>query len=272
MKPTIEIIPEDLDAKAINLICEVSESAFTFILQDDQDKIIKGISSYAFEAELTTGDIPAILKDIFSSSAALNNSFNKVFISYSYPESVLMPASAQNQDVNHDIISLVHGDQPGSSVFSDLLAEKNIHNQYRISTDLHQFIIKHYPLTAFAHQYSLMIKQLPEENNVLKVIFYRDKIVVMLSINGMLQLIQTFTYASPQDIIYNLLNVCKQFEVEDPLLSISGMIDPESGLYKEIKKYFRNLELEGHDEKVQLNGADFPKHYFAHLFSIAQCV
>lgn len=272
MKPTIEILPGDLDPQKTNLICELSETGFTFLLQDDEAKVISGLSSYPFEADITSGDIPGLLKNIIADSPVLRNSFNKVFFSYSTPEAVLMPVAIRKMTAEEDIISLMHGEQPASTVFIDQVAEKNIFNHYRIATDIHQFIIKNYPLTGFAHQYSLILKTLPVEGKILQVIFYRDKIIAILSLDGTLQIIQTFGYTSPQDIIYNLLNICKQFEADDVHLRISGMIDPESGLFKEIRKCFRHLEFDGYESNVQLNGGDFPSHYFAHLFTMAGCV
>ena len=87
---------------------------------------------------------------------------------------------------------------------------------------------------------------------------------------------QNFLYKIPWDVAYQLLNLCKSFEVDmsDIIVRISGMIDSSSGLYKELHKYFKLLEFDSLPGQYQYPEEirQYPAHYFSHLFSVAACV
>jgi hypothetical protein len=91
---------------------------------------------------------------------------------------------------------------------------------------------------------------------------------------GELQLIQTYPYNSGADVVYYMLNICRQFNMTNIPVCIGGMIEKDSDLHAEIGHYFSNIvfdelpaEYEYADSLQQL-----PAHYFSHLFSIALCV
>jgi len=104
--------------------------------------------------------------------------------------------------------------------------------------------------------------------------------------NRSLQLIQSFAYTTPEDVVYHLLHCCEQLGLsqDDCLLHISGYIDEDSALFTEIKKYFLRLEFDkfegAHDvqepmqEELTENSApsEYPAHYFSYLQKLALCV
>ena len=74
----------------------------------------------------------------------------------------------------------------------------------------------------------MLLKQVPAEEDKLLIIFYPKKVVVMLNKNGSTQFINTFSYTTADDVLYILLNTCKQFEAENIPVEISGMIEMNS--------------------------------------------
>ena len=55
-----------------------------------------------------------------------------------------------------------------------------------------------------------------------------------------------------------------QYEVQ---LSISGLVDKDSALYKELYSYFINIEF----RNANWTHADHPNHFFTHLNDIVKC-
>ena len=88
-----------------------------------------------------------------------------------------------------------------------------------------------------------------------------------------LQIIQSFAYSVAEDVAYNLLNICKQFAmpVEEVQLQICGMIDTESGMYAEVKKYFEHLTVQNVPTilVVEDSLSQHPAHYFTPFFNLA---
>jgi hypothetical protein len=96
---------------------------------------------------------------------------------------------------------------------------------------------------------------------------------VRLVKNGTTQLINTFNYQTAEDVSYTLLNICQQFDVPNIALTISGLLERKSALFKEIYKYFETIEMaplpdcqEYHEEILA-----YPSHYFSHNFAIDPC-
>jgi hypothetical protein len=114
------------------------------------------------------------------------------------------------------------------------------------------------------------------EDTFARVIFYNDKFIAAIFIHGALQLLQTFSYQTPEDTAYYLLLICKQFDIapDKMVLNISGLIDEKSALYSELVKYFEEVHYEGVPDTYGTNGIlnEYPAHYFSPLLKMSLCV
>jgi hypothetical protein len=112
--------------------------------------------------------------------------------------------------------------------------------------------------------------------NFARVIFYNDKFITAFFIDGALQLLQTFSYQTPEDVSYYLLLISNQFNVKPSQinLNISGLIDTQSPLYGELTKYFEEVNYEGIPLSYGTNGIleEYPTHYFSPLLKMSLCV
>jgi hypothetical protein len=106
----------------------------------------------------------------------------------------------------------------------------------------------------------------------LHVTFYPNKIVCVLVLNGVLQLLNSYTYVTKEDVVYHLLNIKDKYKSEDLQLKLGGMIEETSALYTEIYKYFLNVSFAEHDCNCVEGIKKYPSHYFSHLLSVASCV
>jgi hypothetical protein len=93
---------------------------------------------------------------------------------------------------------------------------------------------------------------------------------------GSLQLVQTFTYSSPEDVLYYLLKICKEFDMsqQEVKLSISGLIEKDSSIYRELYKYFIYPDFEILPDGISLADAlnKYPDHYYSSISKLATCV
>ncbi len=119
----------------------------------------------------------------------------------------------------------------------------------------------------------LSLKTPAVETDRLLVIFYSQKVVVDLIKDGKHQLINTYSYTAPQDVSYILLAICQQADIKNIHLVISGLIEDNSALYKEIYKYFDNIELSRFREGYQYAEGitTLPSHYFSYIFDLDLC-
>ncbi len=273
MDPVFEIEPQLIIPEKTNLIGEITEQGFIYFFERDKDKLIEGLNSFHFKQN-TSNDLADGLKKIFSQQPLLSKNFNKVCISYSMPQSVLIPAEFYKPETNENMLNLMHGDVDSTIIFSDKIGNKNIYNVYRVDASVHHAVTSQFPLARLSHQYSLLIRNMADTGNVLQVVFYQEKFVAVLIKEGKLQIIQTYDYITAEDVSYHLLNICKQFEVRDVQVKLSGMIENDSRLFNEIYKYFLNILFDDWSDEFTYTIAirEFPSHFFSHQFSIAACV
>jgi hypothetical protein len=104
----------------------------------------------------------------------------------------------------------------------------------------------------------------------------RDWFELLIFTGGKVALHNSFSYLSPQDILYYLLYTIKQlgFEAGSSILICSGQIDKNSNLYRILVKYFESIRFatlkKGFIYSYTFN--KFPAHQFANLLNLYSCV
>ncbi|HUS02061.1 MAG TPA: DUF3822 family protein [Chitinophagaceae bacterium] len=271
MNPVFEIIPEAIFFHETNLICEISKGSFSYVFENDVDRKFHGLSVFYFDNDK---DIPGRLKEIFNEQPLLHKTYKKIFISYSGEESALLPEELYKPGENELLLDTLYGDQHESAVTTDLVADKKIYNVYRMPAEIHKVLVEQFPIAAFSHHHSLLIKQDFPGTDLLKVIFFRESFIAILIKGGELQVIQTYQYKSGTDVVYHLLNICRQFKMENIPLQTGGMIDVDSDLQKELHHYFQQITFDKPPAEYEFTDSlqALPPHYFSHLYSLALCV
>lgn len=240
-------------------------------------KCFQGVVTYSFSNKLNEQQLTETILEILKNNELFQKPFSKTHIIWAFPQSIILPPGLVNSDNNADMLNLVYGDARKAISMSDFLYKHNLHHIYRIPEKVAESFTSKFPYAAQTHQYSLVVNR--EMNNAedeLFVVFYTHSLTLMLCREGRLQVIQNFTFDSPEDTAYQMLNVCKSFDVQPNKvkLHISGMIDENSNLYSAIYKYFLYIEFDKlpgdhiYAEEIK----EYPPHFFSHLFLLATCV
>ncbi|MEO8108713.1 MAG: DUF3822 family protein [Ginsengibacter sp.] len=272
MKAVLEIIPGKIDAANCVLICEAGSDGFSYVVKNEESNEFTALGVYHFSSHYTSESSSPVLKEIFKNESLLSEPFKKVFIVYSYPESVLVPFEMYNSQKNSSVLNMIHGDlTENDAVLSDVIVEVKAYNIYRIPSKLKDEIQSQFPSAECLHQYSALAKNISTGENKLNVIFYPNKIVLTLIKEGKLQLVNSFPYKNAEDVSYILLNVCHQFEMDNVIVEASGLVEENSGLYKEIYKYFEQVRFATMPEGISIHNdvAAYPSHFFSHFFTLA---
>lgn len=209
-------------------------------------------------------------KRFFKDHPLLSGNFKRVFIIYSFPESVLVPFEMYNPQKNSTILNMIHGDlTENNAVLSDTIIDIQAYNIYRIPSQLKKNLEMQFPSAETIHQYSVLARNESSDGNRLSVIFYPNKIVAALKKDGNLLLANSFVYKTAEDVSYTLLNICSQFQMDNVAIEASGLIEKNSGLYKEIYKYFEQVSFANIPGGISLTDdiLTYPPHFFCHLFT-----
>lgn len=276
MKPVFEILPlSSFEAENCSLLCEVSNEGFSFSIKDEIANSFLGLAIYHYDLNKPSVGLPIDLQVLFHQKEILSKKFKNIFVVYSFPQSVLVPFSLYDSGKNSLLMNMMHGDlHANETILTDLVNSQSVYNCYRIPAALYDVIQNQYPNAVSNHQYSSLLKEPVVEKNSLSVIFYSKKLIAILVKNGQLQLIQSFNYHTPEDVSYTLLNICNQFQIDNIKIEISGLIEENSSLYKEIYKFFTEIEFTklpngiNYSEEIK----QYPSHYFSYIFAFNSCV
>jgi len=274
MKALFEILPGSVDAAKCILACEISDESFAYAIKNVEQNMYVALAVYQFEKGTDRNDYGNVLQEVIQAQPLLSGNFKKVYVVYSYAESVLIPFALYSSLENENVINLVHGDiQNHTSIHTDLITESGVYNAYRVAAPVHHAFQSIFPGAVNMHQYSVLLKQPRLNEDKLSVIFYPQRIVLKLDKQGQTELVNSFCYQAAEDVSYILLNTCTQFNVENIPVEVSGLIDKDSALYKEIYKYFETVDFASLPA-----GSNFveeitqqPAHYFSHIFAIDSC-
>ncbi len=212
------------------------------------------------------------MKEFFAAYPMLNNIFYTVNLSYDFRESIFIPFSEYKQEDSGLLLNTMFGNRNNALVVAELITEWQLYNIYAIPKDIGDWLGDKFPTAQCRHQYSTGIKNIntADENGYLNIEFRKDDFTLIASKGNHLLLAQTFDYATPGDVIYALLKTCKQFSLSQELVQVvlTGLIDMQSNLYKELYQYFYTIRFR---EANWQAGNEFPAHFFTLLNDLALC-
>lgn len=223
-----------------------------------------------FDNESTVSEKAQAFSKMIATDDILRTENVETSISLSFKQSILTPSQFHSRDESLSLLKELYGDPYAEQYYHDNISTMSVINDYSLPVAYDSVLKDYFPNAAIQHQYSLLIEKL-NSTKTLHVLFYFEKIIVVVFKDKKLQIVQSFIYKVPADVIYHLLNVCKQFELSNTLITVYGLIEKRSALYEEIHKYFSDIAFAELPANINTgeNFSDYPAHFFAHLFYTA---
>ncbi len=259
--------PETGEEIQKQLLFNLGETHCSFAITNAEGNKLYKLLYYDTEENETA--LPALLEQ----HPELSNTFYKVLLSYDHPQSTLVPWSQFRHEEGLNLLRSLYGINGSSTVISESIAGWQLYNVFAVPASLHELVSKKYAAGQYWHQYSVAIKniQAAESGGHLLIDFRKNDFTVVAAANGQLLLTQTFLYATPEDVLYYLLKTVQQLGLsqQEARLSLSGLIDKQSALYKELYQYF--LHLEFREAGWVVENSDYPSHFFTSLNDLVKC-
>ena len=210
------------------------------------------------------------LIDLFADHPELNNSFSKVMICYDYPQALVVPKNFFKPEESFAVLKLMYGFKGRPVVAAQSILNKDLNIVYVISNEVSEWLNKKFPSASFFHNYSVPIQNINSDKDF-SIDFRTDEFSLIVTKENKLLLAQTFFYSSPDDVIYYLLKAAIQFSLypKKIKLFLSGLIEKESALFKELYQYFLNIEFRNTTWQTDEN--EYPSHFFTSLNDLIQC-
>jgi hypothetical protein len=220
-------------------------------------------------------DEPA-LKELYQKHTELQKTFRHVFICYDYPQSVLVPLNHYKQDDAKLLLQSMFGISGKDAVVTEPVPGWQIHNIYSVPKDVYDWSYQYFPSSNYWHAYSIGIKNsvVTDFEGSLAADFRPDEFALVVTRGVKVLLTQTFPYSTPADVVYYLLDTCRQFsfQQETVRLSLAGLIAKDSALYKELYQYFLHIRFRKSEWRIHTTERqDYPEHFFTSLNDLAKC-
>jgi hypothetical protein len=259
------------------LIIEVANSHLACVVTKENNTVISACELFTF-AEGEGEKLDILFNDISQQSRILscNPVSAKIYINNEF--CVPVPIFKFNKEIAAEYLHLVFGENVYSKIhFEHIPVEPGVMNVYRVNENLFNYLNQRFINATFHHSYSNIIRRVAGNTSVLPnefiaVQFYNTFLIAAVMKNGVLQLIQTFAYETPQDVMYFLLNIINRLELlgENLMIKISGMIDVDFKLYRELITYFKKVMIENETVPAALPElGEHPLHYFTPFFNLA---
>jgi Protein of unknown function (DUF3822) len=219
----------------------------------------------------------AALTGMIQQHADLKPGYHHTFICYDYPQSVLVPLNHYKQDDAKLLLQSMFGISGKDSVVTEPVPGWQLHNIYAVPKEVYDWAYQHFPSSNYWHTYSIGIRNsvVTDFEGSLAADFRTDEFALVVSRGTKVLLTQTFTYTTPADVIYYLLDICRQFsfQQETVRVSLSGLIAKDSALYKELYQYFLHLRFRESEWRIsqQEETVNYPPHFFTSLNDLARC-
>ena len=216
-------------------------------------------------------------KKFFEETEVLNTRYYQAAIAYDADEAIQVPSAIYKYEDGQLHLDAVYGKNIHTTVVSENVPGWNLYNIYRLPATLQSAASWKFLSGKFWNIYSVMLKNHSNNHGEAMIVdFKTDEFSIVVLKTNKLQLAKTFAYASPEDVLYYLLKTCRQLNLsqQTSTLFLSGLIEKDSAIYRELHRYFINVEFESLTGEVKLTEAlrVHPDHYFSSISKLAACV
>ena len=146
---------------------------------------------------------------------------------------------------------------------------------FGLPKSLYQTLQQSFSTIDFCHAYTPGIKIYNGfvADQQLMVHFTPQYFRVLLKKQAAIHLAQTYSYTSPLDVVYFLLKICYEFELEQSTTNVilSGLMEKESPMFTELEQYFSHVHF-AHPPEISLPESKYPHYFFTSLYNLAACV
>jgi len=251
------------------LLLQAGEKHLAFAIAGKGTADVKELAYCTFENMDSSG-----LADFLSAYPSLKNQHYDIQVLFDGASSVFIPSANYNTGEAEVFLKGLSGVNEGCRIVSELVPEWQLYNCYAVDNVLWDWINVIFPFAKYRHSSTLMLKNAAAAASTGCIIadFSTTDFTVLATAGGKLLVSKKAEYNTPEDVLFVLLKICSQYNLSqaDVSLKLSGLIDRNSALYKELYHYFINIEF----RKASWNTAsnEYPPHFFTSLNALAQCV
>ncbi|MEO8713149.1 MAG: DUF3822 family protein [Parafilimonas sp.] len=261
LQKTYSIYSDDLND--VQLCVEAGKNHIACWCKKPGDNTLRAFEFFMCD-DYTAENFEALIDNTKLNSRLLTMPVRSTNFFWNTDEALCLPAGKDDADFLKANFDLMFGDSFDSKIFSASTAQCTV--AWRLN-DLQQHIAKQcFNAVAFSHPFTQLFSLLKTNNKTALYLFFYPNYFTLIAVKeNKLQFAQTRKYAIPEDVLYFVLNVFKQYDIEkNTNIFCGGFIDEKSKLYEILYQYLEGFQLMQVDE-TSFSTDEF-KQYSPHYF------
>jgi len=215
------------------------------------------------------------LEELYAAHPELRKEFSKILIAYDHPQSVLVPPASYTGN-DSLLLELMYGVNGSHSILTQDITGWQLKNIFAVPSVVKEWATRHFPKGHFYHSYTIGVRLIDNTamEGSLLIDFRNNDFVVLASKGNRLLMAQTFSYTTFDDVLYYLVKICTEFgfSQQQVKIAVTGLIEKESNLYRELVQYFLNIRFREPSWLLPVKEEDnYPSHFFTSLNDLALC-
>jgi hypothetical protein len=214
------------------------------------------------------------LADFLSNYPLLKEQYYDIQVMFDSDSSHFIPSAGYNAGEAESFLKTLSGVNEGCRIVSEFIPEWQLYNCYAVDNVLWEWVNLIFPFAKYRHSFTLMLKNAGAASaaGCILVDFGTGSFSVLATAGNKLLVTNSAAYSTPEDVLFVLLKICNQNNLSQANVSLklSGLIDRDSALYKELYQYFINIEFR--EAGWNTGSHEYPPHFFTSLNDLAQCV
>ncbi len=266
-----EYIPKATDQLAI----EIGSHQMVCMVQNTANSEIDAIE--IFQLEQNNADWSDIFFEIKQNSRLIGPSYSNVVVFHNSEEALILPLEKMSATAAENYLSLIYGsDERSDTKFDSIQTSLPTVTIYRIRKSLTEILNRNFLLYKTQHSYTRILNDLLnrdiDSHVFLKLIVYHKHFIIALVVEGKLQLIQSYPFNVPDDILYYAISITQQSGAPSlqAHIEISGMIDFHQGLLEQLKKSFGiiSFDILPDEDNIHAKPSNYASYFFTPFYKL----
>jgi hypothetical protein len=252
---------DSVNFKESYLSIQLSLDGFSFCIKHSFSNEIIAYSAYRFNNEVSISPSKhlALIKEIFTKEAMLNNAFKAVYVSHFNNLVTQVPKALFDKNNLADYLKYSLKVLNDDYIVYDELKNTGIVNVYIPFVNINNFLIDQYGSFIFKHSSTISIETVLNtyknlDNTYCFVHVLGNQFELIVIKNSKLELFNSFHFKTQEDFIYYILFVAEQLNLnpEELELVLLGEIEKDSELYTICYQYIKNISFYKNEQFPEL--------------------
>ena len=264
------------------LFIQLGYDGCTYALFDKERNSFVSLHNFPFYHLHPQEKVHQRIKNILDEGPVISTgNFTEVVISIINNISTIIPEAILEEGNEEAVLSLNHNLENNGKIYSDTINSIDALNIYTMPPALESIIKFKFPDAEIIHFStplieSLIVNNKHKEDKQVIIHIRPTHFEVVVTQGKSLLFYNSFHYKAPEDVIYYILNVFEQLQLNPESIPVNliGEIEKRSGIYSLLVKYIRFVNFGKRPDHVHFSYKfhELPEHYYYSLFSLVICV